>query len=134
MTASPPLPAVDADSAPFWEAARRGVLAIQRCRACARHQFYPRARCIVCGGEVEWVDASGRGTVYSYTVVHRAASEALAPLVPYVVALVELVEGVRLMTRLRAVSPDDVRIGDAVRVVFEPAADDVALPLFEPVR
>jgi uncharacterized OB-fold protein len=126
-----PLPAVDADTKPFWDAAREGELRIQRCRACGRHQFYPRRRCTACGGDVEWVTSRGEGRVYSYTVVHRAAHESLLSLAPYVVALVDLDEGVRMMTRLRHASPDGVRIGQPVRVVFERLTDEVTLPLFE---
>jgi uncharacterized protein len=130
MSVPPLLPAIDADTQPFWDGAKRGELLIQRCTACDRRQFYPRQRCVRCGGEVEWVQASGNGRVYSYTVIHRAANEAFASLVPYVVALVDLAEGPRMMSRLR-VSPEAVRIGLDVRVAFERLADDVTLPVFE---
>lgn len=125
-----PLPAIDADTQPFWDGAKREELLIQRCVECLRHQFYPRARCVRCGGAVEWVRARGTGRLYSYTVVHRAPSEGLAALVPYIVALVDLDEGVRMMTRLRGAS-DAPRIGAAVRVTFERASDEVTIPLFE---
>jgi uncharacterized OB-fold protein len=130
MSIPPPLPAMDPDTQPFWDGAQRGELLIQRCTQCDRRQFYPRLRCVRCGGAVEWIRASGDARVYTYTVVHRAAHEAFASLVPYVVALVDLAEGPRMMTRLR-VSPEDVRIGQDVRVAFERQSDDVALPVFE---
>ena len=133
MSLSPPLPAIDADSQPFWDGARRGELLLQRCTSCGRWQFYPRPRCIHCGGDVEWVSASGAGRVYSYTVVHRAAHEAFASNVPYVVALIDLAEGPRMMSRLR-VPPDDARIGLDVRVAFERISDEVTLPIFEAAR
>ena len=130
MSAPPPLPAVDADSQPFWDGARRGELVIQRCTSCEGWQFYPRPRCIRCGGEAEWVIASGAGRVYSYTVVHRAAHEAFASQVPYVVALIDLAEGPRMMSRLR-VPLDQTRIGLDVRVAFERISDEITLPIFE---
>lgn len=128
MTMAPPLPAIDPDSEPFWEGTRRGVLLIQRCDRCGRHQFPPRALCIRCGGAVGWVAASGRAEVYSFTVVHRAP-EAFQDQVPYVVALVDLEEGVRLMTRLE-VAPAEARIGVAVQVGFQTVSDEVTLPVF----
>jgi uncharacterized OB-fold protein len=130
MSITPPLPAIDPDTQPFWDGAKREELLIQRCTQCDEHQFYPRLRCVRCGGVVEWIRASGDARVYTYTVVHRAAHEAFAPLVPYVVALVDLAEGPRMMSRLR-VTPEDVRIGLEVRVAFERQSDDVTLPIFE---
>ena len=130
MSVPPPLPAIDPDSQPFWDGARRGELLIQRCTSCGQWQFYPRLRCVRCGGDVEWAAASGAGRVYSYTVVHRAAHEAFASAVPYVVALIDLAEGPRMMSRLR-VPPDDARIGLDVHVAFERITDEVTLPVFE---
>ena len=131
---APPLPAVDADSRPFWDAARAGRLVIQRCIECGLAQFYPRPRCVRCDGGVEWTEATGDGTVYSYTVVHRAPHESLGPLVPYVIALVDLSEGVRMMSRLRGVGADEARIGLPVRVAFERLTDEISLPVFEARR
>ncbi len=86
-----PLPVVDEESRPYWEAARAHRLALQRCSACGRHVFYARALCPHCHREaLEWVPAAGTGVVYSFTVVHRPASEAFADRVPYVVALIDL--------------------------------------------
>ena len=129
-TVPPPFPAIDADTQPFWDGTRRCELLIQRCTACAMFQFYPRLRCIHCGEAVEWTRASGEGRVYSYTVVHRAAHEAFASQVPYVVALIDLAEGPRMMSRVR-VSPDEVRIGLAVRVAFDRVSDEATLPVFD---
>jgi uncharacterized OB-fold protein len=131
MSITPPLPAIDADSQPFWDGAKRGELLIQRCTDCQKWQFYPRLRCIRCGGAVEWTLASGQGRVYSYTVVHRAPHEAFAAIAPYVVALVDLAEGPRMMSRLR-IAPDAVRIGLGVHVAFEQLTDEVTLPVFRP--
>lgn len=122
-----PYPEPDGETQPFWDGIAAGQLRLQRCRACARFVFYPRSICPHCmSAELEWVDADGAGVVHSYTVVHRAAP-GFAEEAPYVVALVELVEGVRMLTRLLGVSPEDARVGMSVRVAIE---GDPALPYF----
>jgi uncharacterized OB-fold protein len=80
---------------------------------------------------VTWVEASGRGTVYSYTVIRQNFSRSFKHLIPYVVALIDLDEGPRLMTNIIGCAPEDVRIGAAVRAHFEPVSDEVALPMFQ---
>lgn len=127
MSDGRPLPEADPETAPFWEAIGSGRFQIQRCQACGRHVFYPRLVCPHCGGgPLEWVPASGRASVHSYTVVHRAPP-AFAGDVPYVVALVDLEEGPRMMTRLLGIEPGDVEIGMPVRVAIE---GDPPLPYF----
>jgi uncharacterized OB-fold protein len=122
-----PYPEPDSDSAPFWEALAAGRFEVQRCRACGRHVFYPRLVCPHCGGgPLEWVAASGRATVHSFTVVHRAPA-AFAADAPYVVALVDLEEGPRMMTRLLGVEPQDAAVGMPVEVAIE---GDPPLPYF----
>jgi uncharacterized OB-fold protein len=121
-----PRPAPDGDSWPYWEGVARGELRIQRCEACGRHVFYPRSICPHChAGRLAWVTASGEGTIYSYTIVHQAFGP-FADQPPFVVALVELAEGVRLMTRILGPDgsrvPDGIAIGAPVRVVFEQVA------------
>lgn len=125
-----PYPVPDGDTAPFWAAALEGKLCIQRCRECGRHVFYPRAVCPHCtAAGLEWVDASGRGSIHSYTVVHRAPEE-FRDDVPYVVALVDLDEGVRMMTRITGCEPGQVEIGLPVEVDFQRLTDEIALPCF----
>jgi hypothetical protein len=115
-------------TAPFWEAAARGVLVVQRCRVCGRHQFYPRPYCLACqSDEVAWVAASGRGTVYSMTTVHMEIAPEFPP--PYVVAIVELDEGPRLLTNIVG---GPCRIGDRVRVTWRERDGAPPLPLFRP--
>ena len=122
-------PVPDAVSLPFWEGIAEGVLRVQRCGACGRHVFYPRAVCPHCASsELDWVDASGRGRIHSYTVVHRAPPE-YRDEVPYVVALVELDEGVRMMTRLMDVEPAGVCVDLPVEVAIQ---GDPRLPYFRP--
>jgi hypothetical protein len=126
-----PAPRSDPESAPYWSATLEGRLVVQRCTVCGHHQLYARAHCLKCRSPVEWVAASGRGTVYSYTVIRQNFSRAFRDLLPYVVALVDLDEGPRLMTNVVDCDPADVRIGAPVRVRFEPVSEEAALPLFE---
>ena len=122
-----PLP--DAFSAAYWDAAREGRLLIQRCTRCRRYQFYPRQHCAVClAADPEWVTASGRGTLHSFTVVHRTPNAQFADLTPYVLALVDLDEGVRITTALVDVGNREFRCGARVRIVFPVVAEDLVLP------
>src|SRR3989337_2917407 len=99
-----PLPKPTAETQPFWEGTSRHELWIQRCTACKRHYFYPRPYCPNClSGDTEWVKASGRGELYSFNVVFRAPPGFQAP---YVIAIVELEEGPRMMANLVGVDPD----------------------------
>lgn len=128
-----PLPHPTRISAPFWQAARQHRLVIQHCPRCATFQHYPRPFCVRClHGELEWRPVSGRGEVYSFTVVRRAAHPWFAERVPYVHAIVELEEGPRLTTNVVGCDPADVQVGLPVRARFEDVSDDVALVLFEP--
>jgi len=127
-----PLPAVTAETQPFWDGCRQGELRYQVCRACGGPQFYPRALCARCGATaLDWCRASGGGTVHAVTVVHRAPSAAFRDAVPYAIALVDLDEGFRMMANVVGADPARVAIGDRVRVVFE-TRGDVALPQFTP--
>jgi uncharacterized protein len=128
-----PLPAIDVESGPFWQAARERKLAIMCCRVCDRHFFYPRALCPHCHSDVvAWTNASGRGTIYTFTIARRPAGPAFKPDVPYVVALVELEEGPRLMTNIVTTDVESIRIGQKVKVVFEDVTPEVTLVKFKP--
>lgn len=119
-------------SQPFWDAAAGGSLRLQHCRRCAAVVFYPRNRCPRCwASSLTWRTASGTGTVASYTVVHRPGHPAFAPDAPYVVALVDLAEGPRMLSAVVGCEPDEVAVGMPVRVRFTPRGDHT-LPLFEP--
>lgn len=126
-----PMPPIDATTRPYWEAATRGELLLKRCADCGRTHFYPRTICPHClSDRVDWVRASGQGTIYSFTVVHRAPDPSLADRVPYVVALVELEEGPRMMSNVVDCDPGAVSVGAAVEVRFEERAPDLSLPVF----
>jgi uncharacterized OB-fold protein len=117
----------DALTAPFWEGARLHELRVQHCAGCGAHQWYPRPFCIRCGGAVSWIAARGTGRVYSRTIIRVPVVPTLTP--PYLVALVELDEGPRMLTNLTS---DQVAIGDRVRVEWRPRDDGPPLPVFGP--
>jgi uncharacterized OB-fold protein len=128
-----PLPGIDQESLPFWQAARERRLAIMRCGACRKHFFYPRLYCPHChSAAVEWTTASGRGTIYTFTIARRPAGPAFKADVPYVVALVELEEGPRLMTNIVTSDVAGVRIGQPVTAIFDDVTPDVTLVKFAP--
>jgi uncharacterized OB-fold protein len=128
-----PLPRVDEESKGFWEACARHELYLQRCGGCGRVRYYPRALCPSCLCDViEWVRCTGRGSVYTFTVTYQNQAPGFRDELPYVMAYVELEEGVRLLTNLVGCAPDAVRIGMAVEVVFEDATPALALPKFRP--
>jgi len=130
-----PIPIPDLDSAAYWEAARRHELVLQRCRSCDRFRFYPRSHCPYCfSGSFAWQSASGRGTVYSFTIIHRAPSPGFEAKVPYVLALIDLSEGVRMMSNITECDPNDVEIGMPVEIAFEDLSDTISLPQFRPAR
>ena len=133
MAYTKPLPRIDEESRGFWEACARHEIYFQRCRDCGTTRCYPRALCPAClSSATEWVRASGKGTVYTFTVTHQNQAPGFREEVPYVLAVVELAEGVRMMTNIVGCPPEDVRIGMAVEVIFEDVTPEVALPRFRP--
>ena len=129
-----PLPTVSGETRPFWDACRRGQLLIQKCDRCGEFQFYPRGICANCWSEdIRWVTASGKGTVWTYTVTYQNRTPGFAEDVPYVLALVELEEGVRMFTNIVECPPRDVSIGMPVEVTFVQANNQISVPYFKPV-
>lgn len=129
-----PLPVIDPGSAPFWEAARNHRLSIPRCQDCGEYHFYPRELCPHCHSDnLEWRDVSGKGTIYTFTIARRPAGPAYADDVPYIIALIDLAEGPRMMTNVIAPDVEAVRIGDAVEVTYDDVTDEVTLPKFKTV-
>lgn len=137
-TAAPekPRPTPTPVSQGFWDGTREGRLMLQRCGACGTIRHYPQPLCPRCQSmAVEWVEASGRGRVHSWTVAHHAYHPAFKGEVPYVLVTVDLEEGVRQMGRLEGDKPPGdsagrLRLGLPVRLFFEPAADGYGLPAF----
>jgi uncharacterized OB-fold protein len=128
---SKPLPKPSVTSRPFWDAAKRHQLQLQRCAGCRAFIYYPRDRCPQCFSErLEWTPVSGRGKLYSYTVVRRASTRSFADK-PYVLAIVELDEGVRMTTNIEA-APESVKVGMPVSVYFDDVTPDRTLVKFKP--
>ena len=126
-----PLPRPTELSRPHWDGCREGVLRVQRCRECQTYVFIPEPFCTECQSEeLEWVESSGRGTVYSMTTVYRPQRPEFE--VPYTVAIVELEEGWHMLTNLVDCSPEELRVGLPVEVTFRRMSDEVTLPLFRP--
>ena len=127
-----PIPVPSPETRPFWEAARRHELSLPKCRACGALHYYPRGACPKClSGDLTWERVSGKGSLHTFTIVHRGQKGFPVP-TPYVLAVVELAEGPRMMSTLIDVDPAAVKIGMAVEVVFRDVSDAIALPLFKP--
>ena len=111
----------------FWDAAAAGKLLYKKCAACGEPHFYPRALCPFCFSDrTEWQEASGRGTIYTYSVMRRTP-------VPYAIAYVTLAEGPTMMTNIVDCDLDGIRIGQTVRLVFKPSEGGPPVPMFTPV-
>jgi len=131
-----PLPVIDHLSAPYWEACREGRLSLQTCAACGKHRFPPGPVCPECGStDSRWIDSSGRARVYSWIVVrHPIPADVYADDVPYVVALVDLEEGVRMPTNIVGCAPEAVTPDMRLEVCFRKVSDTISLPQFKPVE
>jgi uncharacterized OB-fold protein len=111
----------------FWKAAAEGTFLIKRCRSCGKAHWYPRTVCPFCvSSETEWITGSGRGSLYSFSYMRKAAP-------PFVMAYVTLEEGPTMMTNIVDCDPQDLRIGQAVKLVFKPSEGGFAVPCFSPV-
>lgn len=133
MTVRFDLPTPDAETQPYWDAARAGRLLVRRCADCGAHHFYPRPFCPACWSErVEWVEASGRATLYTYSIVHVNDLPPFPERVPYVAAVVDLEEGPRMMTNVEGCDFGDLRVGMPLQVHFRAISDEVTIPVFRP--
>ena len=128
-----PLPVLEGLTGEFYEFCRRGALHFQRCSDCRAWRHVPREMCAACGSwEWSWQPSSGRGVVFSWTVVTRALHPAFQDATPYAPVIVEMEEGVRLLSRVEGIAPEDLAIGMSVEVAFETVSEDVTLPVFRP--
>lgn len=131
-----PLPQIDPESKPFWEACRRHELYIQQCRTCGLYYYYPRQTCPDClSGDVHWVKLNGRGSVYTFTITYQHGGAGFRDNLPFVLGYVELdgTNGVKMLTNIVGCDPQTVKIGMPVAVTFVDVNDDMAIPMFQPV-
>lgn len=127
------VPKPDALTEPYWRGARDGKLLLQTCRECGHAWHPPTPICPACQAKnYEWRPASGRGTVYSFTVVHHAAHVAVEKAVPYLVALVTLEDGPRVVSGILNCDADSVRVGMPVTLTFQEISPGIVLPQFMP--
>lgn len=123
------------ENKPYFEATKDQKLVIQYCSVCHTHQFYPRVFCMNCFSDaVQWVEASGKGKLYSYSVVKKTFIPEYKDKVPYIVALIDLEEGVRLMSHMVDIDEGDLFVGMEVSVVFREQIGEYKLPQFVPAK
>jgi uncharacterized OB-fold protein len=127
-----PIPSPTDATRPFWSGCASGVLRLRRCAGCGRFRGPSRLVCDCGRSDHVWTDVSGRGEIFSYTVVHRAPDPAFRAEVPYVVAVIELEEGPHLLGNFVECSPDGLSIGMPVHAVFEEVAPEIGMVKFKP--
>ena len=129
-----PLPEIQPYSQPFWDGTKKGLLLIQHCNACDANIFYPRRDCPDCWSQdLGWIKASGRATVYTYSVTYEGVEQKFVEDLPIILAWIDLPEGIRMHTNLVECQPEYVAIGMEVEVVFRSITEDITLPFFRPV-
>ena len=128
-----PLPTPYTFSQPFWDATRRHELVLQKCSHCGTVRYYPRPRCPTClSADSQWVQLSGDGSVYNFTIVHRPLARWFADKMHLICAVIELDEGVRMMSNVEGIDPSQVHIGMRVSVTFEDVTEEITPPKFRP--
>jgi uncharacterized OB-fold protein len=137
MDIAKPLPQITPVTRPFWEAAARQQLVMQRCGACRSYVWTPRPACFECGSDrLDWLPLSGRGRIYSFTIIRQVAGRgppaAFEKEIPYTVAWIDLDEGPRILGNVTGCPVDEVKIGMDVKIVFEPVSPEIWLPKFKP--
>jgi hypothetical protein len=126
------VPSPTLETQPYWDGLNEHRLRLQRCADCGKVRHYPRPVCDACYSmNVDWIDASGRGTVHSWTITHYAFHPGFKGDLPYALLTVDLEEGVRMNARARGIDAASLRVGLPVKVEFEPAKEGLTLPVFE---
>jgi uncharacterized OB-fold protein len=129
-----PLPQPTPWSKPFWDGCKKHELLIQKCQDCQKAIFYPKMFCPQClSSNLQWIKASGRGKIYSYMAVYSYQPTEFEGNVPYVVAIIDLEEGVRLMSNIIGCPPEKVKCDMKVKVVFDDVTESITLPKFQPI-
>ncbi len=129
-----PVPGLDPLSTVYFTEAANGRLLIERCPKCGRAQHYPRGWCVDCGHQVEWEDASGLGTIYTFTVIRQSGVAGFREEVPFVTALIDLDEGPRVLGTVTDVDVDAVEIGDRVQAYVVRMTPELGLPMWRPAE
>ena len=120
-------PEINIETEPYWAAARMGKLLVKSCRACDKLHYYPRSHCPHClSDDTEWIEVSGKGSIYTYSIMRRAEK-------PYIIAYVTLVEGVTMLTNIVDCDSDAVQVQQSVEVTFRQTVGGHSLPVFRPV-
>lgn len=130
-----PLPVVQPWSKEFWEGTKQNKLMIQECKECKTKIFYPRKACPECwSSDLGWVESAGKGKIYAHTVTMAGVEKKFAEDLPFVIACIDLEEGIRMMSRIVECDPETVEIGMDVEVAFEKVTDEFTLPFFKPLK
>ncbi len=129
-----PLPLLDSDTAKFWDGCKRHELLMQRCEQCNSYRYPPRSICPKCFSQnARWDKVRGRGEVYTFTVARVPLSPEWASDTPYVIGVILLDEGVRIVSTIVGCKPEDIKIGMTVEVTFDDITEKITLPKFKPV-
>lgn len=129
-----PLPKPSPWSQPFWDGCKNKKLLIQKCRSCKKHIFYPKLFCPFClSTDLRWIESTGKGRIYTFTVIYSYQPTEFSEDVPYVVAVIDLDEGVKMMSNIIGCTPEEVRCDMGVEVVFDDVTEEVTLPKFKPI-
>ena len=130
-----PLPFVYPENKPFFDGLKKHEMHIQRCKDCHDFYFYPRTQCPYCLSEnTEWVKVSGKGKVYSFTICVRPGNPAFAADTPYNVSIIELDEGVRMMSQVVECKNEDIKCDMPVEVVYKDVTPEISMPYFRPIK
>ncbi|MDF3313278.1 Zn-ribbon domain-containing OB-fold protein [Rhodococcus sp. NPDC057014] len=124
-------PMINKINKPFWDGCLENRLLLQFCASCDRYQFVPIEGCSRCNGPVEWREASGRGTLYTYTVIRTLYHPAFADELPYNVSVIALEEGPQILANVVDIDNDDLKVGMALEVVFDSVDPDLTVPRFK---
>ena len=130
-----PLPRITLDSAEFWKSTLEHNMRLQKCNDCGAFRYYPSEACHACGSlSYEWLPVSGKGEIYTYTVLHRAKGNPFEDETPIAIILVTLDEGPTMMSNLIDYEDDELRIGARVTLDYEDVNEEITLPVFRPER
>jgi uncharacterized OB-fold protein len=133
-----PIPTpITPEAKPYWDGLKEQKLMLPKCEDCGKPFFYPRVICPYCHSrQITWVQASGKGKLYSFEIVYQRLNPRYKLATPYVLAMIELEEGPRMMSNLVNIEPDPqvIKCDLPVEVVYEKLTDDITVPLFQPAR